>query len=281
MPDFICVGPGRTATSWLRSVLAPHVCLPRGIRETRFWGQLYYKGIDFYAAHFADSEPTRPAGEICPYFPDSIARERIAHYIPNCRIVVTLRDPVERSYSQYRRFRSRAIAYHPFELALEKHPRIIETNRYAHHLGGWIDSFGRENVLVMLFDELQYDPQNFVDRVCAFIGISSIDLTRTRPGTRDINADRQMPRSDKLARAGSRLIEFMYRRSLYRGIDLVERTRLYDFFFSGGKAYPPLAPDLDARIRAKMIPEIKAVEALTGFDLSHWKGSPARSQAIA
>ena len=271
LPDFICVGPGRTGTTWLHSVLEPHACLPRRIKETRFWGQLYHLGIEAYAAHFAHGDRARPAGEICPYFPEVAARRRIASYLPQCKIIVILRDPVERSYSQYRRFRSRAIVYHPFEEALEKHPRIAETNRYAHHLRGWIDTFGGSNVLILLFDELRSDPQRFLDRICAFIGIPAIDLKTITIGAREINSDNRMPRSDTLARLGSRLLEGMYRRSLYRRIDLIERTALYDLFFGGGQPYPALAPDLEARVRARMLPEIAAVETLTGFDLSRWK----------
>lgn len=262
-------------------MLAPYVCLPRKIKETRFWGQLYHHGLESYAAHFADADPERPAGEICPYFPEAAARKRIARHIPNCKIIVILRDPVERSYSQYRRFRSRAIVYHSFEQALEKHPRIVETNRYAHHLRGWIDTFGRDKVLVLLYDELRADPQRFLDRVCSFIGIPPIDLKTIKIGTRDINADDRMPRSDTLARFGSRLLEFMYRRSIYRGVNLIERTALYEFFFGGGESYPSLEPALDARLRAAMLPEIAEVEALTGFDLSRWKLPRAAASASA
>lgn len=271
LPDFICVGPGRTGTTWLHAVLTPHVCLPRAIKETRFWGQLYHQGIESYAAHFARCDPEQPAGEICPYFPEAAARERIARHIPNCKVIVILRDPVQRSYSQYRRFRSRAIMYHPFEEALEKHPRIVETNRYAHHLRGWIETFGRGNVLVLLFDELRSHPQRFLDRICAFIGIPRIDVKSASVGARDINSDDRLPRSDTLARVGSRLLELMYRRSFYRGINLIERTRLYDLLFGGGEPYPALAPHLETRIRTKLLDEIAAVEALTGFDLSRWR----------
>lgn len=164
---------------------------------------------------------------------------------------------------------------HPFEEALTRHPRIAETNRYAHHLRGWMDSFGRDNVLVLLFDELSSDPQRFLDRVCLFIGTPRIDLKTANIGARDLNSDRRMPRSDALARVGSRMLESMYRRSFYGGIDLIERTRLYDLFFGGGKPYPPLEPGLEARVRARMLPEISALEALTGLDFSRWKVSRA------
>jgi Sulfotransferase domain len=278
LPDFLCVGPGRTGTTWLHAALQGHVGLPR-IKETRFWGQMYDKGLDWYAQTFAGCDPSQPLGEICPYFPEPEARERIANHIPSCKIIVTLRDPVHRSYSQYRRFRSRAIMHYDFETALDKHPRIAESNRYAHHLKGWIDLFGRENVRVFLFDQLRQDPQAFLGGICKFIGIPVIDVASIKLNHRDLNADSRMPRSDFVARRASRILEWMYRRSFYRGVNLIERTRLYDLFFGGGAPYPPLAPDLEDRLRARMTPEIEAVEAMTGLDLSAWK-QPRRAHPL-
>lgn len=144
-----------------------------------------------------------------------------------------------------------------------------------------MEAFGTDHVMVLLFDELRTEPQRFVNRVCAFIGISPIDLRTVRVCARDVNADHRMPRSDALARLGSRLLEYMYRHSLYSGIALIERTALYSSLFGGGDPYPPLPLELDLRIRAGMIPEITAVEALTGFDLSPWKVSRPAGSAVA
>src|SRR5438046_10530825 len=75
LPDFLCVGPGRTGTTWLHAVLSGHVGLPRGVKETRFWGQHYDRGVEWYADHFGGCDPELPIGEACPYFATIGARD--------------------------------------------------------------------------------------------------------------------------------------------------------------------------------------------------------------
>ncbi len=54
LPDFIAVGPPRTATTWLDQVMRGHVGLPAGVKETQFFIFRYSQGIEWYAAHFRD-----------------------------------------------------------------------------------------------------------------------------------------------------------------------------------------------------------------------------------
>ena len=106
LPDFIAVGPPRTATTWLHEVLQGHVCLPADRKETDFFTRFYDRGLDWYADYFRHCEGGIPVGELSPmYFASPPARERIARHLPECKIIVSLRDPVERAYSNYRMLR--------------------------------------------------------------------------------------------------------------------------------------------------------------------------------
>ena len=78
LPDFIAVGPPRTATTWLDLVLRGHVSLPGETKETHFFTRNYGRGIDWYARHFRRCVGGQVVGEICPsYFVSPQARERI------------------------------------------------------------------------------------------------------------------------------------------------------------------------------------------------------------
>ena len=84
LPDFLGVGPPRTATSWLDAVLRGHVGLPHDIKEVDFFVGNYSRGIDWYKSYFRDCDPNLPAGEICPsYFGSAEAREQIGR--ASCR----------------------------------------------------------------------------------------------------------------------------------------------------------------------------------------------------
>jgi Sulfotransferase domain len=271
LPDFICVGPGRAGTTWLHAVLTGHVGLPLRVKETHFWGPLYYKGIQWYADHFRYCDPAIPAGEACPYFAAPLAPERIAGHIPDCKIIVILRDLVDRSYSQYRMLRTLGLVRDSFEAVVEKHPRIIDTNRYAFHLERWRGQFGADRVGIFLFDDLRADPQKFLDGICDFIGIDSIPLEGTSVRESDINSRQTMPRNPRTALKASRAIDWMHAHRMYRTLNFTERLRLWDFFMSNGDAFPPLSPETEARLREQFRPEVEAVEKLTGFNLSAWK----------
>ena len=94
LPEFIAVGPPRTATTWLDAVLRGHVGLPEGTKETHFFTRSYSNGLAWYRSHFAYCPPQLQVGEICTsYFRSSTARGRISTDIPGCKIICSLRDP--------------------------------------------------------------------------------------------------------------------------------------------------------------------------------------------
>ncbi|HVI04483.1 MAG TPA: sulfotransferase domain-containing protein, partial [Sphingomicrobium sp.] len=106
LPDFLVVGPPRTATTWLDGVLRGHVGLPAGVKETHFFARNYGRGIDWYKDHFTQAGQSQKLGEVCAaYFENPDARERIHLHVPNCKIICTLRDPVDRLYSYYKLMR--------------------------------------------------------------------------------------------------------------------------------------------------------------------------------
>jgi hypothetical protein len=266
LPDFLCVGPPRAATTWLDAVLRGHVGLPRAIKEVDFFIENYARGIDWYKKYFADCDPDLPCGEICAsYFP-AVARERIVKHLPRCRIICTFRDPVARRYSFYKLAVRNAWTSDDFESWV----RNDEVGDGA-DLRGWFNDFGRENVLVLIHDDLEADPQAFLDSVCRFIGIAPYSLAETEVGARRINTFSAPPRNPRLARRGRKLRDWLKRREAYRAINLLGRAGLWRYCFDGGERFPPLAPEVEARLRARYRPEVEALEELIGRDLSAWK----------
>src|ERR1700691_4567202 len=132
LPDFLAVGPARTGTTWLHGVLFQRASLPKGTKETHYFDWFYDKGLDWYRAYFAECSPDRPVGEVAPtYFQKPEVRERIARVMPNCRIICSLRDPVERAYSLYRVFIREGETRLGFEEeVMRPDSRILESNRY-------------------------------------------------------------------------------------------------------------------------------------------------------
>lgn len=278
LPDFVAVGPARTGTTWLHEMLSHRVLLPRNTKETHYFDLFYDKGLDWYQAYFAGYPTDRLVGEVTPaYFPRLDVRERMAQVMPKCRILCTLRDPVERAYSTYRMlvragFRGRTFE----EESMRPGSLIFEGNRYAFHLRGWRELFGADNVAAFLYDQLEADEQAYADSICDFVGVPRLDLSEIgQPLAR--NAMPQMPRSVRVAGWARHLRVWLKSRRADRVVLTLGRLGVWQFFFDGPTDFPPLEPEVEARMRTFFLPEVEALEKLIGKDLTAWKKGQRRT----
>ncbi len=104
LPDFIILGAQRAGTSSLYYYLSQHPqILPAVRKELHFFDDHYRRGLGWYRSQF----PTRGArgtitGEATPYYlSHPHAPARIQRLLPQARLIVLLRNPVERAISHY------------------------------------------------------------------------------------------------------------------------------------------------------------------------------------
>jgi hypothetical protein len=281
MPDFIVVGPPRTATTWLDLVLRGHVGLPLGVKETHFFARNYQQGLTWYERHFRHCATEPVVGEICAaYFENPQARERIRTHIPNCKIVCTLREPVERLYSYYKLMRHKGRTELPFEEALIRHEQMMASSRYALHVRDWQTDFGKRNVLVVLNDDLAKDSQAYLNRITDFIGIGRIVVGEAARARNKANTIEVAPRSARLARNARQFRFWLGSHRMYRTRRLLTKAGVWRFCFEGGLEYPPLDPSVKRRLRDLLRPEVEMLENLIHQDLSKWKNPISQSPEL-
>lgn len=283
LPDFAAVGPARTGTTWLHGLLSHRVLLPRNTKETHYFDLFYDKGLGWYEAYFAGYPSDRLVGEVTPaYFPRPDVRERMVRVIPTCRIICTLRDPVERAYSTYRMLVRSGFWGRSFEEEAKRPGSLIfEGNRYAFHLRAWQDLFGAENVATFFYDDLRADQQAYADSVCDFLGVSRIDLSEIGQSL-SRNSMEQMPRDVRVAGWGRHLRVWLKSHRADRVVLALERSGVWRLFFDGPKKFPALEPEVEARMRVFFLPEIEALEKLLDKDLTAWKrGRPGTTLRTA
>ena len=281
LPDFIAVGPQRTGTTWLYQVLAGRVGLPSS-KETDFFLKNFERGSDWYLAFFGGCPGAAPMGEIDPnYFGAPAARERIAAMLPQCKIVVSLRDPTERAWSSYRTMRRDAWTRASFEETVMRSAIIRESSRYAFHLANWQHDFGLDQVLVCLYDDLETDPQAYLDRICEFIGAAQVSLGGIATATERVNTVVEAPRSRRLAQSARDVRDWLAMHRWNRTSHALERLGLWRFAFAGGEEFGAIDPAVEARLREYFLPEVEELEALLGRDLEAWKRPRPRAAAAA
>src|SRR4051812_27017228 len=106
LPDFIGIGALKAGTTYLDALLRTHpdICMPTVLKEVQFFTQHYERGPDWYADQF-DCGATAMRGEISPqYLVHPLAPERMAKVLPDARLVLSVREPIERTYSQYKHY---------------------------------------------------------------------------------------------------------------------------------------------------------------------------------
>jgi hypothetical protein len=275
LPRFLIVGPPRTGTSWLHAVLREHANLPSPTKETRFFDLHFEKGINWYLCHYPKAIEGHPRGEIAPtYFGSSRARERIAQLIPDVKLAFIFRNPVDRLISLYRLKRAYGMHNWTLEEALARDPEMIESSLYAKNLRLWQASFPAEQLSINLFDDLNTDPQGFVDRLTGFLGIRNFKLTD--PQLNQVFSTKKMtePRSYLATRAGTRISDWCKARRLDSIVARVRESGLLRLFIGGGAGFTQVPESILRKIWLNSLTQTEELEGLLGRDLSDWKRFP-------
>ena len=97
---------------------------------------------------------------------------RIKKAVPEARIIMILRDPVERSYSHYLLNMSAGWQRAPFEEAARL-DLYLEPSRYANQVQRYLDVFGPDHVKVLIFEEFIQEPRKTVSAVLKFLGVNA------------------------------------------------------------------------------------------------------------
>ena len=197
--------------------------------------------------------------------PDAPAR--LAAALPEARLVVQLRNPVDRAYSDYKMlFRRGTVTKGPdhyLDGRPNDQPRFLEDGLYAQHLRRWLAHFDAEQIKILLFEDVKAAPEASVAIVSDHIGAPRHYSTQVGSDPRNDSSERFLPLPVRTALAP--LKEAV--RPL-RGKAMFERVR---GVFARQIAYPPLPAALRQRMVDYYARDIADLEELIGRDLSHWR----------
>lgn len=269
--DFVGIGPQRTASTWLNEMLLRHpsIALPAGVKETKFFDDRFQKGFDWYATHFAGATPSQVRGEIAPtYFDHDAARERLKKAFPDLKVIVNLRNPVERAFSVYRLELTKGRVTGGFREAVARNPRIITSGHYAEHCPRWEADFGRDRVLYLLQEDSRANPEQVLERVYDFLGVPRVPMPAV--ASEDFSTT-HVPRYPALARLFSETARLLRGLRLHWLVNLGKAaalTRVYQ----GGKAPETLTPELRRELVKTFERDIEWVERKLGREFPEWRG---------
>jgi hypothetical protein len=201
LPDFLILGAQKAGTTALYAYLRwhPEITGP-SFKEVSFFDRHYAHGERWYRAHM----PVRRSGvvgEASPsYLFHPLAPERVARMLPEARLIALLRNPVDRAFSHYQHEVALGREQLTFEEALAREDERMQgelermladpsyfshawwnytyaaRGRYAEQLERWHAAFPREQVLVLLTDDLAADTAGTYRRTLEFLGVADRGL---------------------------------------------------------------------------------------------------------
>jgi hypothetical protein len=287
-PDLFVVGDAKCGTTSLHRLfeLAPGVGTARTRKELHYFsapelvravagpGDAAIPGAIVqdeasYLAEFAHLDAGLPAiADVSPsYLRVEAAADRLAAFAPEGRIVILVREPAAKVFSQYVHLWSDGREELPFEeafaLSAERRARGFSDmfdyaggGYYAAAVARFLDRFGPERVLVLLFEELTADMVGIRARLEAFLGtgLPAGELPR-------INAGGRVRSPAAAALLGNERLKGVLRSALPLGL----RTRLSAGLRSAvGVERPELAPETRSMLRRRFAADAAELARLIG-----------------
>lgn len=199
--DFFIAGAQKSGTTALHSYLAEHpgICMAEP-KEVHYFDNedLYRNGTPddaIYHAHFNPDNTDQIRGEATPiYMYWNECPARMHAYNPSAKIIVILRNPITRAYSQWNMQFQRGDETRGFSEALLNEEECqqsapgcqhrvysyVDRGFYTRQIRRLWELFGRERVLVLRMDDLRQSPQRVLDAVCDFLEVTRMVLTTPR-----------------------------------------------------------------------------------------------------
>jgi hypothetical protein len=270
LPDFLVIGAMRSGTSSLARYLRAHpsICLATQ-KEVHFFDRNFDRGIEWYTRHFPCSHAGHLTGEATQtYLFDQDALDRMASVVPDARIIIILRHPIDRAYSHYWLNRSRGREPLEFAAAIEAEAQRVGNGglnerfwysylgrgRYARQLVAVTQRYPRDRLSVHLFEELRDSPAATYRSICRFLGIEP----EFRPPNLGTVVNPYVTFRSLRVRALSRRLPAPLSRAV-GGLN----TRV--------GAYPPMDVALRRQLIAGFEEEIATLESWLDKDLSSWR----------
>jgi len=272
IPNFLFIGPDKTGSSWLYEVLRAHPqCFVPVAKDIYFFDRHYDRGIQWYLSFFSSAhENVKAIGELShDYLFSGTVAERISRDLPKVKLLTCLRDPVERTFSQYLFLVRSGWAHGNIEQALEEYPMLVENSLYAKYLEKYFRLFRKEQIKVLFFDDLQKDPTAFAHSIFDFLGVDFVD---------HINYSKKVlaagkSRSPVLSKALHACADIARSLGLVNLVGVAKRSALTRLLYKdyGNDEKPVCPPAVRERLLETFRPDIERLEKMLSIDLANWK----------
>ncbi len=311
-PDFLLVGAPKCATGTIYELLERGPGVFGAPKDLYFFGsdlattQPRLSPAEYHAQFEAAPAGARLADSSVGYLCSERAAGEIRAAVPEARIVIALRNPLDAVPSLHRHCLyygleeiedlGEALAAEADRAAGRRMPRrcahpwmLLYTHvyRYAEQMQRYFDAFGRERCHVVVYDDFRAEPEATMDALRAFLDLPA-------PEPEEAATDGPAPselRVNRARRARSRRLSALLTdppplaRRLVRGLTPQSlRRRAAEGVLAAntsGDAPPPVDPAVRAGLADAFAGEVESVSRLLDRDLGHWLANPREAAGKA
>lgn len=291
MPNFLIVGAAKSGTTSLYHYLRQHpdIFMPEWKELSLFIGDPFgplhkVKKPYYYSKVFSKAQNQTAVGEASTsYLFDEASPKIIKEKLGSIKIIISLRNPVAMSYSLYNhQVRREGETAENFEEALTKEEDRHKDPKFRKKCYGWhanyyyyqrglyyqqvkryLDTFGKEKVLIIIFEELISKPLRVVKNTYRFLGVDDTfvpDIKIHNPAGAILNLPKFWQDTGLLLKTTS----FVFSRNLIKKIPHLLRN-------IGRRPLPAINPATARMLQDRFQDDIDKLEQLIGKDLSVWK----------
>jgi hypothetical protein len=203
LPDFMIIGTARSGTTSLYYDICQHPCvLPAAYDELGYFDSNFHLGLNWYRSLFPtlfskwlvkQKKQFAITGEDTPFYIwDPIVAKRILKNLPKIKLIVLLRNPVDRAYSNYHlgvRSGTENLSFEDaIKLEIKRLEEINEESKssiekyairrsylakgfYADQLKIWFEIFNSNQLLIISTEDLKSNPQKVINKIYNFLEI--------------------------------------------------------------------------------------------------------------
>jgi Sulfotransferase domain len=204
LPDFVVIGERKCGTTFLYHLLTQHPLVePAASKELHYFDALFDEDVEWYkqcfpAPRWVGGHRTI-TGEASPYMANRLAPARMARVVPGVRLIALLRNPVDRTYSDFQQVVRKGRESRTFEEAIGAAEKewssggggqvpeggdpahlarrgYLSRSIYVEHLLRWSEFFPREQLLVLKSEEFFESRQETLKKVFEFLGLPEWEL---------------------------------------------------------------------------------------------------------
>ena len=281
LPNFICPGTQKAATSTLYNILNQHpdIYLPKK-KETHFFDreERFSQGIDWYQEqYYGDVADETVIGDMTPeYMYLSHIPQRIMDCLgPDIKFIFMLRNPVDRAFSHYQMSVRRGWEKYPLKKAIKlEEERVsrgpaearnfsyIGRGYYALQVERFLALFPRENMKFVLFEDFIGNMPETVGDILRFLGVEPCPMDYR------IKSNSAWEPKHPLFTKVKKTMQSLMPEPLKKYVpDHMKRKWLH---LDKKKSNKKIDPALRLQLTDMYADDIKKLEGLTGKDLSNW-----------